>query len=71
MIEKARVLDREERVIDKLRRRVAGHYRELNRTREALTSNERRAAAAELDEMVRRLDAGDAELEQARRRAPR
>ena len=58
MIEKARVLDREERVIDKLRRRVAGHYRELNRTREALTSNERRAAAAELDEMVRQLVRG-------------
>ena len=58
-----RVLEREERVIDKLRRQVADHRRELKHA----PPDERRVAAAELAELDRQLDASDAEIEQARR----
>ena len=61
--EMARTLDREERVIDKLRGRVARYVRELKHA----PPDERRVAAVQLAELDRQLDASDAEIEQARR----
>jgi hypothetical protein len=56
-------LDREERVIDKLRGRIADYLRELKYA----APDERREAAAELVALIESLDRGETEVEEARR----